>query len=693
MLKTVRKISAAAMNESESSRGIRRLSPNGAPRTPSQPDTRIAHLYDGENRSLSVRESWRLLVRSWPFIAAHRELVALKCAIAVSSLVFFVLTPWPLKIVIDNVVSQIPPTGIVAHLLNAIGARDGASILVSVVVFLAIAGLLIGVVGSDTPGLSTEVASGGLDQAGFTANQANSGWSLWNGLLGFVETRVTLDLTQRINQDVRVALYEKFLRSPLGLYSDQKLGDAVFRVMHDSASVGAVFYRGVLAPAMSVVGFLMTLVIITSEFSNQPLIPIAAALSLPIVAIGAGAFGRILRDQAQRMRERGSDVMAAFEERIAHVQLIKAYGQEQRESRAVDSVSWASFAATLRILAIIMALVLVVAPLTMAVVGAAVYHLGLDVIEGKLSRGDLVLLASYAGMMAWPMRVIGATWAELQGPISGLRRIFSVLDTPAEDSRRADEGTAPDKIETVSFRDVSVGYGFSPVLRDVNFDLHSGEIVGVAGPSGAGKSTLILSIPRFIEPSAGEIKIDGLDTRTVALSCLRKRIGFVFQQEALFSRSLEDNIKYGSPNVSDSEVHAAAREAGAAEFIESMPQKYATMLGRRGARLSVGQKQRIAIARALLRKPSMLVLDEPTAPLDPDSESAIMNTLRRLANERIVLIVAHRPRTLASCDRVLFVCDGTLRADGAHQALIRTCGEYRDYLAMEADEPADPQPS
>ncbi|HYA35056.1 MAG TPA: ABC transporter ATP-binding protein, partial [Candidatus Binataceae bacterium] len=486
--------------------------------------------------------------------------------------------------------------------------------------------------------------------------------------------------------DVRVKLYQQFMRSPLGLYADQKLGDAVFRVMHDSASVSAVFYRGVLAPVMSVVGFLMALAVVTSAFSDQPYIPIVAALSLPVVAIGASAFGRVLRDQAQQMRERGSDVMAAFEERIANVQLIKAYGQEDRESHAVDSVSWGSFSPTLRIIVIIMALLLVVAPLTIALVGFALYRLVLDVVAGNLTKGDLVLLASYAAMMAWPMRVIGATWAELQGPISGLRRIFSILDMPAEDSSRADVVIPPDKFEVIEFRQVSLGYGSVTVLRNINFELHSGEMIGVAGPSGVGKSTLILSLARFLQPLAGEIRLNGIDTRALAFADLRERIGFVFQQEALFSRSLADNIKYGLPAVSDDEMRAAARDAGAADFIESMPKGYATMLGRRGARLSVGQKQRIAIARALLRKPAMLVLDEPTAPLDPDSEGALMKTLRALARDRIVLIVAHRARTLASCDRVLFVSDATLRAEGTHEELLRTCGEYRDCLAMGTDE-------
>jgi ABC-type multidrug transport system fused ATPase/permease subunit len=216
--------------------------------------------------------------------------------------------------------------------------------------------------------------------------------------------------------------------------------------------------------------------------------------------------------------------------------------------------------------------------------------------------------------------------------------------------------------------------------------LRAGELVALAGPSGCGKTTLIYSIPRFLEPVAGAIEFDGTDSRSVAPDAIRERVGFVFQQESLFSVSIDDNIRYGSANASEVQVREAAQMAGAAAFIEQLPDGYSTMLGRRGARLSVGQKQRIAIARALLRRPEIMVLDEPTAPLDPGSESDLIKTLRALARDRIVIIVAHRADTLAACDRVLFVHGGTMAASGTHENLLATCAPYRAYLAHTASE-------
>src|SRR5579863_6434720 len=195
---------------------------------------------------------------------------------------------------------------------------DRARLLVAVIGFLFVAAMLIGMVGDQADGLGTNVDSGGLDAAGFDGNGQNTGWSLWNGFFGLLEVRVTLDLTQRINQTVRTAVYERLLRSPLRMYADQKIGDAVFRVMSDSACIGAVLYRGVLAPLLSIVMFVLALIVLSLQFSNEPAIPIIAALILPAIGL-ANLFGRPLRERAQRTRERGSDVMAAFEERLAQV--------------------------------------------------------------------------------------------------------------------------------------------------------------------------------------------------------------------------------------------------------------------------------------------------------------------------------------------------------------------------------------
>jgi ATP-binding cassette subfamily B protein len=657
------------------------MSDNGAPR-----DSRANLLYADEQAPLTWREAWRVLVKSWPFVSRYRRLVAIKCALVFVSLTFYLMTPWPLKIVIDNVIDGHPLTGIPAAILTPMVDTSRTGLLIVLTLFLVLTVILIGMVHGDAQPLGTNVNSGGLDQAGITANDANEGSSLWNGLFGYLESRITIDLTQRMNQSLRTAIYERFLRSPLALYADQKIGDAVFRVMYDSASIGPVFYRGVLAPIMSVFMFVMAMIVLSIQFSNEPVIIVVAILFLPVVAIGSTLFGRLIRDQSQSMRESGSNVMAAFEERVAQVQLIKAFGQESRETAVVDAASWKSFRSTLRMLAIFFVMVIVLAPVCCVLIGYSLYYLMMQVIAGRMTLGDIVLLASYGGMLASPMGIIGGTWASIQASVAGLRRVHSVLDNlaePVSDGRGDGLGA---RVSNLEFDSVAVGYGATTVLSGVTMSMRSGEMVALAGPSGCGKTTLIHSIPRFIEPSAGTIAFDGVDSRAVAPDTIRARMGFVFQNESLFSTSIENNIRYGSDSASPADVREAAAMAGAAEFIDRLPDGYSTMLGRRGARLSVGQKQRIAIARALLRRPEIIVLDEPAAPLDPASESDLLKALAALARDRIVIIVAHRAGTLAACDKVFFIHDRTIAATGTHAHLLATDRDYQAYLAQSAAE-------
>ena len=644
-------------------------------------DARPTRLYRDETAPLSAAEAWRVLKKSWPFIAEHRRLVTLKCSIIAFALVFYLLGPWPMKIIIDNVIDGHPLTGLPAAILLPIVGPGRWSLLTAVIVFLGFTLVLIGAAGEQPTGLDTEVGGGSLDQAGSTGNGANGGGSDWNGLFGYLETAITIDLTQRVNQSVRTAVYDRFLGAPLAVYNDQKIGDAVFRAMNDSQSINDLLYNGIVRPLLSLLTFVCTIVILWAQFRNEPLIPLIAALMLPTVAIGSGIFGRLFRNQNQRMRERGSDVMAAFEERLAHVQLIKAFGQEAREASNIDTASRRSYTETLKLIALIMACAFVLVPLVAMLAGVALYHLLLEVIYGRITLGDVLLLVTYGAMLIVPMGYIGVTWASLQSAVSGMRRVHSVLDSLGSDNSLSGNGAMRQSVTQIELKNVALGYNDEPILHEVSLLMRRGEMIAIAGPSGAGKTTIIYAIPRFIETLAGDIDFDGHSSRAFSTRELRRRVGFVFQQEALFSASIADNIRYGVPNASLDDVKAAARAAGAADFIEQMPQGYATMLGRRGARLSVGQKQRIAIARALLRKPAVLILDEPTAPLDSGSEHSLMATLRELARDRIVLIVAHRASAIAACDRVYFVDQGTIAASGTHAELLTKWPAYSRYLA------------
>jgi ATP-binding cassette subfamily B protein len=646
-------------------------------------DSRAGHLYLEEQHPLSAREALRLLARSWRFIRPHRRLAALKFLLALASLPIFLFVPWPLKIIIDNVINGRPLEGVPRRLLFPLVGDDRLLLLAVVAGILFLGALMVGMVGDRPRNLDAHVASGGLDQAGMTANQANNGWSLFGGLLGLLEVWVTLVLTQRLNQTVRTTIYDRFLHSPLRLFADQKIGDAVFRVMYDSAAIGEVLYSGVLSPAMSFTMIALAMLVLSRQFGSEPLIPILAALALPAVGLASALFGRRLRDQSQQMRQWGSAVMAAFEERVDQVQLIKAFGQEARELAAVDASSRGSFRATLTMVVLVMAMLLLVIPLLGLLAGVGLYHMMSEVIANRITLGDVALIAGYGMILARPMIALGWVWTWLQAPIAGMRRIHSVLDYLPYDLSPGDSGQLPQRIREIEFIDVSAGYvPQAPILERVRLHFVAGELAGIAGPSGAGKSTLVSCMPRFLAPSSGEILINGANLHALSPRALRKHIALVFQEEALFSATIADNIGYGSPEASASAIRRAAEMAGAAEFIERMPQGYLTMLGRRGTRLSAGQKQRVAIARALLCDPDVLILDEPMGPLDPASERSLMRVIREVARTRIVIIVAHRAETLASCDKVHLLSEGRVCASGTHAQLIRTCPPYQAYLSL-----------
>ena len=232
-------------------------------------DSRAQDIYGAERDSLSFRQSLRLLIKGWGFFAHHRRLVVLKSAIAISSMLLFLITPWPMKIIIDNVIDGHPLEGMPRRILLPLVGTDRVALLTADCLFLLVTVILTGISGDDPQPVDTDIGSGGLDQAGASGGAANNGWSLWNGILGLLETYVTLDLSQRVNQDLRTAIYQRFLRSPLGLYGDQKIGDAVFRVMNDSAAISEVFYRGLLAPAMSITMFVCALVVVTATILQR----------------------------------------------------------------------------------------------------------------------------------------------------------------------------------------------------------------------------------------------------------------------------------------------------------------------------------------------------------------------------------------------------------------------------------------
>jgi ABC-type multidrug transport system fused ATPase/permease subunit len=305
-------------------------------------------------------------------------------------------------------------------------------------------------------------------------------------------------------------------------------------------------------------------------------------------------------------------------------------------------------------------------------------------VADELTRGDFALLFGYYLRIAFTAVDLGGLWLNVQGNAAGLQRVFLLMDLPGERDR---DGTVElqDVRRGVRVEDVDFDYpDGTPALRGVDLEARLGEMVAFVGPAGAGKTTLAYLVPRFLVPRRGRVLVDDHDVQDLTLDSLRARVAFVFQETVLFDASVEENIRVGRPDASDADVERAARLAGAHEFIERLPQGYRTNLGRSGGKLSVGQKQRLSIARALVREAPILILDEPTSALDPETEQQLVRTLNAIRRDHLVIVIAHRLSTVLAADQIVFLEEGRVVERGRHEDLVqRPHGAYRRFIELQ----------
>jgi ABC-type multidrug transport system fused ATPase/permease subunit len=288
-------------------------------------------------------------------------------------------------------------------------------------------------------------------------------------------------------------------------------------------------------------------------------------------------------------------------------------------------------------------------------------------------------------MLAFACIELGSLWLRVQEAAAGLSRVFFLMDLPNEQDR-PEAKPLPRLAREVRIEDVHYAWpDGTPALRGVSLELRVGEMTALVGPAGAGKTTLAYLVPRFVEPQAGRVLFDGTDVRSATRNSLREQISFVFQETALFDASVEENLRVAAPNASETELRRAARSAGADDFIRALPDGYQTQLGRSGGKLSVGQRQRLAIARGLVRDPRVLILDEPTSALDPETERRLVEALREASRDRAVLVIAHRLSTVRHADRIAFVEAGRIVERGSHEELLAIPdGAYRRFVELQS---------
>ena len=473
---------------------------------------------------------------------------------------------------------------------------------------------------------------------------------------------------------LRTDLYACLQSLPLKYHDARRSSDSSFRVAYDSQSIQAIYNRGFATILGSVVMLLWTFAIMV--WMNWPLALTSLAV-LPFVTWAIGYFADRVRRQSTTIQERESDLLALTQEGISQIRMVHAFGRETFEIRQFRKRAARSLEAGLRFNITSIVSSLVVGTL-MAAGTALMYYVGArQVLAGALTLGDLTVFASYLLMLYQPLEQLSYTAWALEGAAAGAARCFEVLD------REDDVPDAPNAKPIVrargeiEFRDVSFGY--SPdllILKKINLTITKGESVAFVGGTGAGKSTLLSLVPRFYDPTAGGVLLDGHNLRDLTKKSLRAQIGMVLQDTVLFSTNVKENIAYGRPGATNAEIIEAARRAQAHDFIMKMPQGFESPVGERGSHLSVGQRQRIGIARAFLKDAPILLLDEPTSALDPGTEHAIMETIAELMRGRTTLIITHRLATIHSLGRIVVLENGTISEQGTGDELLTKEGAY-----------------
>jgi ABC-type multidrug transport system fused ATPase/permease subunit len=551
--------------------------------------------------------------------------------------------PWPLKIIIDDVVGRQPVPEWAARLLGPGLAADGRALAAMA------AGSLVLIAGL-------------------------------GGLASYADDYYTESVGQWVANDLRMRVYDH-LESLSFTYYDTHQTGLLLSTMTDDVSTVQDFVSSstvsILIDFMTIVGMLGLMFWLNWDFT---LLVVAIT---PFLLLFITRFKRTVKKATREVRRRESDVFGVLQTGLESMRTVQAFGAQDVEAARLGEASRATVNAALRarrVKSLLSPVVAVVVSLCTAIVlwrGAGL------ILAGTMTVGALTVFLAYLARFFKPVQDLAKMTNTVAQTTVSLERIQSILDVEMSTQERPDAREPEAFKGAIAFEHVAFSYSGGPgiapdvpVLRDVTFSIAPGQFVGVVGATGSGKSTIVSLIPRFYDPIAGRILIDGTDTRDYTLRGIRRQIGFVLQDTVLFHGTIRENIAYGRHRATDEQIVAAAKLANAHEFIVRMSDGYNALIGERGDTLSGGQRQRIGIARALIRNAPILILDEPTASLDTESEQLVMEGLERLMKGRTVLMITHRLNTIRGADTIFVLHNGIVAEEGRHDELVAAGGIY-----------------
>ena len=531
------------------------------------------------------------------------------------------LVPVPLKIIVDSVIGDLPLPGVLDSFIPDSFVSSTYSLLLFAVILQVLVVVLV-----QLQSLITYV------------------------MQVYVGERLTLDFRKR--------LFSHIQKLSFAFHDKRGTADSIYRIQYDTPSIQNIVLYGII-PLLSSFLTLIGMVYVILRINAQ--LALVAFTVMPLAAIFTRYYSVRMRPYYKRLKQKQSQVLGIVQEVLTAFRVVKAFGREETEEERFEHHSGDAIQQRTRLSFAEGAFGLLTNLLT-AIGTALVLYIGTrNVLAKTLTLGEMLMVITYLSQMYGPLKSVVNKVANLQNSLASADRAFELMDE-VPDVLEHPKAKKIDRLRgNIEYKNVSFSYdGKNDVLHDISLTVKAGTRVGIAGRTGAGKSTLVSLMPRFYDPSSGEILIDGVDIREYKIADLRDQFSIVLQDPLLFSTSIRENILYAKPDAEEEEIIEAARAANAHDFIMELPDKYDTLVGERGMSLSGGERQRISLARAFLKNAPILLLDEPTSSVDTKTEALIMDAMERLMNNRTTFMIAHRLSTLDNCDIKIEINEGKL---------------------------------
>ncbi len=498
-----------------------------------------------------------------------------------------------------------------------------------------------------------------------------------SGVFSFIQRYLGEIVAQRLIYQLRKEVYQSLQSQSFSFFDRTQTGQLMARTTMDVDLIRRFFSFGFRMITGSLIGF-VAVVFVSIFVLKAPGLTLLAFSTGPVIVWAMRRYAHRLREPLYMSRETFGSLSSVLQENLSGMQLVAAFNQQQRETGKFEGKNRDYFDLSI----LLTRIRAVYGPLTSLLVGISqvviILYGGSRILAGSLTLGTLVAFNLYVGQLTRPLSMLGNMTRIYQDAVAGGRRVFEIIDAHPDVVDKPDAIELEEMKGRVTFEDVSFSYSDgSPSLQKVSFDVNPGETVVLLGGTGSGKSTIVNLIPRFYDADEGSVKVDGHDIRDVKIRSLRRFIGIVPQETFLFSTTVKENIAYGRPGASMEEIEEAARTAEAHGFIQSMPKGYETEVGERGVTLSGGEKQRIAIARALLMDPKILILDDSTSSVDTETEYQIQKALDALLENRTTFIITQRLSMIRKGDRIIVLDQGRIAEQGSHEELLRLNGIYK----------------